>query len=82
MNCPKCGSENTNVQIVTESKLKNKYYSIFYWIFIGWWLELCLWIFLTVPRLLIALFGHKKQKLVTKQKSIAVCQKCGYHWNI
>lgn len=82
MNCPKCGSENTNIQIATESKLKNKHHSIFYWVFIGWWLELFLWLFLTVPRLLVALFGHKKQKLVTKQKSVAVCQNCGHHWNI
>ena len=24
MKCPKCGSENVNVQMVTESKLKDK----------------------------------------------------------
>lgn len=78
MKCNRCGSNNVNVQMVSESKLKTKHHSIFYWILIGWWLELCLWFFLTIPRLLIAMFGFKKQKLVTKHKSMAVCQDCGY----
>lgn len=82
MKCSRCGSENVNVQMVTESKLKSKHRSIFWWIFIGWWLESFLWLFLTIPRLLAALFGHKKQKLVTKHKSIAVCQNCGYNWTV
>lgn len=82
MKCPKCGSDNTNVQMVTESQLKNKHHSIAYWIFIGWWWRPLLWICLTLPMLLGTLFGHKKQKLVTKHKSIAVCQNCGYHWNV
>lgn len=82
MKCPKCESENVNVQMVTESKLKTKHQSILYWILIGWWLEIILWLFLTIPRLLAAMFGHKKQKLVTKHKSVAVCQNCGYNWKV
>lgn len=82
MKCPKCESENVNVQMVTETKLKTKHHSILYWILIGWWLEIILWLFLTIPRLLAAMFGHKKQKLVTKHKSVAVCQNCGYNWNV
>lgn len=82
MKCPKCESENVNVQMVTESKLKTKHHSILYWILIGWWLEIILWLFLTIPRLLAAMFGHKKQKLVTNHKSVAVCQNCGYNWNV
>ena len=82
MKCPKCESENVNVQMVTETKLKTKHHSILYWIFIGWWLEIILWFFLTIPRLLAAMFGHKKQKLVTKHKSMAVCQNCGYNWKV
>lgn len=79
--CPHCGSKNINIQIVTESKLKTKHHSIFYWLFIGWWLELLLWFFLTIPRLLIFIFMPKKQKLTQKQRKIAICQNCGYSWN-
>lgn len=82
MQCKKCGSQNVNVQMVSESQLKTKHHSILWWLFIGWWLEACLWFFLTIPRLLAALFGHKKQKLVTKHSSVAVCQNCGHSWNI
>jgi hypothetical protein len=82
MQCKKCGSQNVNVQMVSESQLKTKHHSIIWWILIGWWLEACLWIFLTIPRLFAALFGHKKQKLVTKHSSIAVCQNCGHSWKI
>lgn len=82
MKCPKCGSENVNVQMVTESILKTKHHGIIYWLFIGWWLELLLWLFLRIPRLLIAIFGHKRQKIVTKSKSMAVCQNCGKNWDI
>ena len=82
MKCPKCGSMNTNIQMITETKLKNKHHSIFYWLIIGWWLHLLLWFFLTVPMILGKIFGHKKQKLVQHHKSIAVCQNCGYNWNV
>lgn len=82
MNCQKCGSNNVKVQMVSESKLKNKHHSIFYWILIGWWLEIFLWFFLTIPRLLIATFGGKKQKIVTVHSSQAVCQDCGYNWKV
>lgn len=80
MKCPKCGSENVNVQMVTENQLKTKHHSFLYWLIIGWWLHLLLWLFLTIPMLLGKLFGSKKQKLVSKHKSICVCQNCGYNW--
>jgi Zn finger protein HypA/HybF involved in hydrogenase expression len=82
MNCPKCGSDKVNVQMVTESQLKNKHHSIIYWLLIGWWLHPILWICLTLPMIFLRLFGHKKQKIVQKQKTTAVCQNCGHHWNI
>ncbi len=82
MKCPKCNSENVNVQMVTESILKNKHHGCLWWILIGWWLEFCLWFFLTIPRLLIALFVPKKKELVSKQNKVAVCQNCGHSWNI
>ena len=64
MTCTKCGSSNVNVQMVSESQLKNKHHSILYWLFIGWWWIPLLWICLTMPMIFVKLFGHKKQKLV------------------
>ena len=82
MKCPKCNSGNVNVQVVTTSELKRKHRGIMYWLFIGWWLELMLWCFLTLPRLIIAIFGPKRQKLVTKHKNVAICQNYGHSWDI
>lgn len=82
MECRNCGSTKVNVQVVTETKLKNKHHSIFYWLIIGWWLHPILWIFLTLPMILLKLFGGKDKKLVQKNHSIAVCQECGHKWNV
>ena len=80
MKCPKCESENVTIQVVTEVKeKKNK--GLLYWIFVGWWWEPLAWIFLTLPKLLIAVFS-KKSKTVTKTHKEAVCQNCGYSWEI
>ena len=61
MTCPKCQSENVNVQVVTVSKLKRKH-SWLYWLTIGFWLEPILWLFLTLPMLVFKIFRPKKQK--------------------
>ena len=68
MKCPVCGSENVNVQIVTETELKNKHHGVFWW--------LCF----TIPALIIKIFAPKKQKLKQHHKSIRVCQNCGHKW--
>jgi transcription elongation factor Elf1 len=78
MTCPKCNSENVNVQAVAIQKKKRR--GVVYWVFFGWLIDILLWIFLTLPRLLIAMFGHKRTKTVVK--SIAVCQNCGNKWNV
>lgn len=79
MICPKCGSENVNVQAVAHVSNKGK--GCLYWVFIGWWLEIILWLFLTIPMLFAKLFGGKGG-VKTKVKSHAVCQNCGYQWEI
>ena len=79
MTCPKCGSNNVNVQAVAHVKTKGK--GCLYWLIIGWWLELLLWAFLTIPMIFAKLFGGKG-KVKTKVKSHAVCQNCGYSWKI
>lgn len=82
MTCNKCGSSNVNVQMVSESQLKTKHHGILYWLLIGWWLKPLLWICLTLPMIIGSLFGHKKQKIVTKHSSMAVCQDCGNSWKV
>ena len=77
MNCPRCGSAKINFQAVSITKTQR--HGIFYWLFLGWFFDLLLWIFLTIPRRIIALFGSKR--VVTKVKSKAVYQSCGYMWN-
>ena len=80
MTCPKCGSENVQVQMASETKLKTKHHGIFYWVCCLWMIDLMLWIFFTLPKLLIAIFKPKKYKTKTIHKSMCVCQNCGRHW--
>lgn len=79
MTCPKCGSENVNVQVVTEVKEKRKK-GLLYWLFIGWWWELCAWLLFGIFKLFHVLFA-RKTKTVSKAKTVAVCQNCGHKWN-
>ena len=78
MKCVKCGSENVTVQAVTT--VKSKKHGCLYWICLGWWLEPIMWIFLTLPWLIIKIF--KPNKVKSKINSIAVCQNCGKHWRV
>lgn len=79
MNCPKCGSENVIIQAVTSVREKPKHGCI-WWLLIGWWWEAFLWLFLTLPRLIVALFGGRRKRIVSKTHTEAVCQNCGYRW--
>jgi hypothetical protein len=81
-NCPKCSSNNVNIQMLNETHLKRRHRSLISWLLFWWWIELLLWIILTIPRLLIALFMPKRHKTVTVTKKIAVCQNCGNSWKI
>lgn len=80
MVCPKCGSRNVAVQAVTETRLKNRHHSIFWWLLIGWWWVPFKWIFLTIPALLAKIFIPKRQKLKQIHISMCVCQNCGHNW--
>jgi len=87
--------ENNGSTTVSKSKTiyKKKGHGCLWWLFIGswWWMiDLMLWFFLTVPRLLFQIFKKKKYKAVSKgtatttnnitYKSICLCKNCGYHW--
>jgi len=80
MQCPKCQSNNVNVNVVNEVKLKTKHRGIIWWLCVGWWWVPIKWFFFTVPALIFAIFGHKKQKAVNIQKTMCVCQDCCYSW--
>ena len=81
MTCPNCGSENVNVQIITDIELKNKHHGIIWWIFVGlWWVPLK-WLFLTIPALLAKIFIPKRQKIKQTERTICVCQTCGNRWD-
>ena len=73
MQCKKCGSKHVNVQMVSE--INKKHPGIIYWIFIGWWLEMLMWLFLTLPWLIIKIFKPNTHKE-------AICQDCGYSWKV
>ena len=80
MNCPKCNSENVNIQVINEQKLVTKHHGLIWWLLIGWWWIFVKWIFLTVPALLAAIFICKRKKIKNIQKKICVCQSCGHSW--
>ena len=80
--CPKCGSENVNVQAINQVKLKDKHHGVIWWLFWGWYWVPIKWLFLTLPALIFKIFGHKKQKAVNKVVTMCTCQDCGNSWKI
>lgn len=82
MTCPKCNSANAQIQIKNEIKLKDKHHGIFWWLIVGWWWVPFKWLFLTVPALIFAIFGRKKQKAINKEVKMGVCQNCGHTWKL
>ena len=80
LRCKKCRSYNVNVQVATEVKeVKKK--GCGYWLLIGWWLETLELIFFGFWKLLHIVLG-KHTKIESKTKSYAVCQDCGYRWEV
>ena len=79
--CPKCGSNNVNVQVVSESQLVTKHHGIIWWLLIGWWWIFIKWLVFTIPALLAAIFIGKRKKMKTVTKKVNVCQNCGHSWN-
>ena len=78
--CPKCGSNHVNVQVVSESQLRNKHHGCIWWLVIGWWWLPVKWVFFTFPALIFKLFMPKRQKIVTQHFTMNVCQSCGHSW--
>lgn len=82
MQCPKCNSENVNVQIVSDVRSKTDHHSIIWWLLVGWWWIPVKWLFLTIPALFAKIFIPKRKKVVTKQINMYVCQNCGHSWKV
>ena len=106
--CPRCGSNNITIETIqenrgsttvsrTKGKSRMKGHGILWWISIGWiwWIvDLMLWIFAFVPRLILRLFAApwKKRERIEKSKTITrtnnhiryikicTCQNCGNSW--
>ena len=82
MTCPKCGSENVDVQLVTTTEEKKKRHSILWWIFVSWWLIPIKWLVFTLPALISKLFSRKRTKTVVHNASVALCKSCGHNWTL
>ena len=80
LRCPQCGSNKVNVQIVSESQLRDKHHGCIWWLLVSWWWLPVKWIFFTFPALIFKLFAPKRQKIVTEHHSMNVCQSCGHTW--
>lgn len=78
MICPKCGSQNVNIQAVTETKTKKK--SLVYWLLGGWIVDLLMFLGLTLFWLIVKIFRPKK--ITSKTYKMAICQNCGYSWKV
>ena len=81
MKCPKCGAQNVTVTVVNDVKLKDKHHGFLWWLCVGWYWVPFKWLFLTLPALIFKIFSHKKQKVVSKQRTVCCCQSCGYTWD-
>lgn len=46
----------------------------------GWLFEMMMWLFLTLPMLIIKIFKPRKYKSKTVHKTMCVCQACGHSW--
>ena len=82
MTCPKCSSTNVSTSVINEVTLKDKHHGIAWWICVGWWWIPIKWFCFTFLALLAKIFVRKKQKAVNKQKTVCVCQNCGYKWDL
>ncbi len=102
--CPRCGSgeiefqtfqENQGGTTVTHStsRYREKGHGCLWWLMIGWWwwvVDLCLWIFMFIPRALLHIGRKRKYKeettSVTKTrnkityKTLGRCRHCGHTW--
>ena len=86
MTCPKCGSENVDVQLFQETKGKTtktktktravtqRGHGCLWWLFIGWWwwlIDLFIWCVAFIPRLVIQLLKGRKGRTRSTTRTIS-----------
>ena len=74
MICPKCGGNNVSITVVNQ-QYEEKRRGCLMW---------CVWIILaicTIGLILIIPFMTRK-KTNMRDKTVAICQNCGYRWNL
>ncbi len=69
MVCPKCGSQNVNVQAVAEQKKRGCFMS-------------ALWLFLACCTLGLILIIPALTQKGSKTRTYAICQDCGHRWKV
>lgn len=79
--CPKCGSDNTRIEVVNTIHLKRKR-NWFYWISCLWMIDILLWIGMFLPRLIFQLLKGKTYKTTNKIEKHLICNDCGYNGKI
>ena len=77
MICPKCGSEDTRIELVNNVSLKKKKNWI-YWLCGLWILYLLLWIGFFLFRLIIKILKKPSYKVKNKAEKYLICNHCGY----
>lgn len=85
MTCPKCGSESVTTQIVSDVSVKNQHHGFLWWLCVGWWWLPIKWLVFTVPAIFIWILkicGVRKKKVISKQRTVCVCQSCGHTWDL
>lgn len=78
--CPKCNSDNINIQVVNEQQLVTKHHGCLWWLIIGWWWIFVKWLVFTIPALFAAIFIGRRKKIKNTTITMCVCQNCGYSW--
>lgn len=77
MKCKKCGSTNLSINEVADVNAKTKHRGC-----LGW----CLWILLALCTcgliIIIPLITNSKTKVKTNIRKRAVCQDCGFSWDL
>lgn len=78
MGCRKCGGNDVNIQVVSETRTKKK--GLIYWLCFIWLLDLATWILMFGFRFIIRIIRGKK--IETKFYKMAICQSCGKSWRV
>lgn len=81
MICPKCGSENTRIELVNKVFIKKKRNWV-YWVCCLWAYDIFLWILFFLPRLIIQLLKGRSYKTVNKTEKHLICNDCGLNKKI